>query len=67
MFNADFLRALRGPVLLIALGILLLLSQLNVASFGMTWPILLIVAGLMILIERSMRPAEPTAPGGQTL
>lgn len=67
MFNADFLRALRGPVLLIALGILLLLSQLNVASFGMTWPILLIVAGLMILIERSMRPAGPMAPGGQTL
>lgn len=67
MFNSNFLRALRGPVLLIALGILLLLSQLNVASFGLTWPILLIVAGLMILVERSMRPEGPMTPGGPTL
>jgi hypothetical protein len=46
------LGALRGPILLITLGILLLLQRFADASFGKTWPILLIVFGVMKLVER---------------
>jgi Domain of unknown function (DUF5668) len=34
-----------GPAVLVTLGVLLLLSEWHVLSFGRTWPILLIVIG----------------------
>jgi hypothetical protein len=46
------LGALRGPILLITLGVLLLLQRFADASFGKTWPILLIVFGALKLLER---------------
>jgi hypothetical protein len=44
--------AIRGPVMLIALGILLTLDQTDRLSFGRTWPILLILFGAFKLAER---------------
>lgn len=45
--------AVRGPVLLITLGVLLSMDHLGNISFGRTWPILLIVFGIFKLMERS--------------
>jgi hypothetical protein len=44
--------AVRGPILLIALGILLAMDQTDRLSFGRTWPILLILFGAFKLMER---------------
>jgi hypothetical protein len=40
-------RGLMGPVVLVTLGVLFLLSEFHVASFHRTWPILLIMIGLV--------------------
>ena len=52
MTNNPFLGAIRGPVLLIALGALLALDQMDRQSFARTWPILLILFGVFKLAER---------------
>jgi Domain of unknown function (DUF5668) len=51
--TGNFLCAIRGPVLMITLGILLVIDQTGPASFGRTWPVLLIVFGLFKLAERA--------------
>lgn len=57
--------ALRGPLLLISLGILLLVQRFADVSFGKTWPILLIVFGAMKLLER-MLTRTPSGLDGMT-
>jgi len=47
----SFLQAIRGPVLLIALGLLMAADQLDRMSFSRTWPVLLILFGLFKLAE----------------
>lgn len=61
--NAELMRAIRGPVLLITLGALLLTDRFSGVPVTKTWPVLLIVFGLMKLLERTA--AVPGA-GGQT-
>jgi len=48
-----FLSAVRGPIMLITLGVLLSIDHFGTISFGRTWPVLLIVFGLFKLAERS--------------
>lgn len=48
-----FLCAIRGPVMLITLGVLLSIDHFGTVSFARTWPILLIVFGIFKLMERS--------------
>jgi hypothetical protein len=48
-----FLCAIRGPVLLITLGVLLSIDHFGTVSFARTWPVLLIVFGIFKLMERS--------------
>jgi uncharacterized protein YaaW (UPF0174 family) len=48
-----FLSAIRGPVLLITLGVLLSIDHFGTVSFARTWPVLLIVFGVFKLMERS--------------
>ena len=56
---AQFVRASRGPVLLIALGFLLALHQAFGIRFDKTFPVLIIVFGLMWLLERMVpRPIQ---------
>ncbi len=57
--RALFYQAIRGPILLITVGALFAVQQAGQASFGRTWPILLIVIGLMKLLERSAGPVNP--------
>ena len=53
--NSSYLlvRSLRGPILLIALGVLTSLHRFQDISFTKTWPVLLILLGVMKLLERS--------------
>ena len=49
------LQAVRGPILLITLGILLAADHFDKADFWRTWPVLLIVFGVMKLLETVAR------------
>lgn len=57
--SVELLRAVRGPLMLIALGILLTVDRFGDISFTKTWPVLLIVLGVLKLLER----ASMTGPG----
>jgi hypothetical protein len=59
---AKLIRASRGPVLLMTLGALLAVNQFTPFSFDQTFPILIIVFGMMWMLERmAPRPMNPTA------
>jgi hypothetical protein len=53
-------RAARGPIVLITLGILFAADQRGGVGFYRTWPVLFIVFGVLKLIERLLAP--PPAP-----
>ena len=53
------LRAIQGPVLLITVGSLFALDHAGSYGFSRTWPVLIIVVGVMKLLERAA-----TRPGG---
>jgi hypothetical protein len=57
--SGNFLCAIRGPILMITLGVLLAIDQMGTLSFGRTWPVLLILFGLFKLAERG--GTRPTA------
>jgi hypothetical protein len=60
------IRAIRGPLLLIALGILLLLQRFTDFGFERSWPILVILFGVLKLAERAVLHAVSTSGPGQT-
>lgn len=51
--NGSFICAIRGPLLMITLGALLAVDQMGSYSFGRTWPVLLILFGVLKLAERA--------------
>jgi hypothetical protein len=55
------IRRLRGPAFLILVGITALLNQWGVLSFSRSWPLYLILAGLLGLAERAAIVAAPPA------
>lgn len=59
-----FARAARGPVLLIVVGVLFAVQQAGIVPFTRTWPLILIVIGLMKLVERLLTP-HPTGASPQ--
>lgn len=60
MYGASFIQAARGPVMLITLGILLAIHQNTAWGFEQTFPVLIIVFGVLKLLERSVeRPENP--------
>ena len=56
--NALLLRALRGPLTLIVVGLLLVIDHAGTVSFSKTWPIIIIFLGAIRLAERAF-PVEP--------
>ena len=48
-------RGILGPAILVTLGVQVLLSNLEIISFGRTLPVLLIVLGVAIILQRSAR------------
>ena len=61
------IRAIRGPVTLITVGVLFALNNFTQYGFDQTWPVLLIVFGLLSLMRRGTatirrRPSTPAMP-----
>ncbi len=62
---AQIAQASRGPILLITIGVLFAIHQAGVLPFSGTWPLIIIVIGVMKLIERmAMRQQPPLPPPG---
>jgi hypothetical protein len=59
--NPYLMRAIRGPIILITVGSLFALDHFSTVPFDRSWPVLIIVIGLLQLLDRSPRysPAPP--------
>ena len=62
MNGSSHLRAIRGPVTLITIGVLFALNNFTPYGFDQTWPVLLIVFGLLSLLRRAWHRASTGAP-----
>ena len=56
------IRAIKGPIIIITLGVLFALQSFNIYGFDQTWPVLLIVIGLLSLLGRAVQPPPPPGP-----
>jgi hypothetical protein len=65
--SSDLIQAIRGPIMLMTLGGLVVLDYFQKISFTQrTWPVLLIVFGLLKLLERSQRHSVYPGPYDST-
>jgi hypothetical protein len=55
-------RGLRGPVMVITVGVLFALNNFTPYRFEETWPVLIIVAGLVSLLGRAVAPPPMVPP-----
>ena len=55
---------LRWPALLLLTGIIALLDQMDILTWGRAWPLYLILLGVLALAERAALAAEPPPPPG---
>jgi len=55
-------RALRGSVWIVLVGVLFLLDSFDILSWGRSWPLLIITAGLMAVFQRLSYNAAMAAP-----
>ena len=60
--RALYIQSIRGPVVLITIGVLFAIHQAGILSFGRTWPLLFIIIGVMKLLERAFAPAGALPP-----
>jgi hypothetical protein len=61
--QTSILRAIRGPITMIVVGVLFLIDHLGYYSFRQTWPVLLIVMGVLTLAARSGAFNDVGRPG----
>ncbi|MGA2193976.1 MAG: DUF5668 domain-containing protein [Bryobacteraceae bacterium] len=61
-YNGSVIRAIRGPVILITIGGLFALNNFTRYRFDQTWPVILIVFGLMSLLRRGVETSPPPPP-----
>ena len=61
--DRSLVSAIRGPITLITVGALFALNNFTPYRFQQTWPVLLIVFGLLTLLRRSVEP-PPVTPAG---
>ncbi|MFP5236730.1 MAG: LiaF transmembrane domain-containing protein [Acidobacteriota bacterium] len=59
------IRRLRGPAFLLLIGVIALLNQADILTWGHAWPLLLILAGVLQLAERAAFASDgyTTYPG----
>lgn len=59
------IRRLRGPAVLLLIGVMALLAQADILGWGQSWPLILILLGLLQLAERAALVSEgyPPPPG----
>jgi hypothetical protein len=62
----SLIQAIRGPIMLIALGTLVAMDYFGVYGFGRTWPVLIILFGFLKLLEKVVaRPViHDSGPAG---
>ena len=61
--SRSLISAIRGPIMLITIGVLFTLDHFTHYTFwDKTWPILIIVIGLLSLARRGFDPAPPPPP-----
>ncbi len=53
-------KRLMGPAIVLTIGVLLLMSTLDIAHFGRTWPVILLVVGAVKLLQGSVRGETDT-------
>ena len=70
--SMHLVRAIRGPVILITVGVLFAFDKFTEFRFSQSWPVLLIVIGLLLLAGGRRRrrgevppPGAPPAAGAQ--
>jgi len=51
--NYAMIRGLRKPAFIVLVGVLALLNQLDILSWGHSWPLFLILGGVLLLAERA--------------
>jgi len=56
------IRRLRAPAFLLLVGVIALLDEGNVLSWGQSWPLFLILAGVLLLAERAALAMEGNSP-----
>ena len=67
------IQAIRGPLMLITLGVLVEIDYMNIYGFSRTWPILIIIFGLLKLLEMMASRSgqggypNPPSPGGNAI
>lgn len=62
--SGSLICAIRGPIMLITVGGLFALNNFTPYGFGSTWPVLLIVFGLLTLLGRGVTPPREEMPAG---
>jgi hypothetical protein len=55
----ELIRAVRGPIILITIGTLFALDHMTPYGFQQTWPVILIVVGLLTLAGRATHSGPP--------
>lgn len=68
---ASLVQAVRGPIMLISLGALVEIDYMGIYGFSRTWPVLIIIFGLLKLLERVVASPSygnnPSPPGGSAI
>jgi hypothetical protein len=62
--SAYLVRAITGPIILITIGVLFAFDRFTEFRFSQTWPILLIVIGLLRLVGGGRRRVDRYYPPG---
>ena len=68
--SSEVVTAVRGPIILITIGVLFALDNFTPYGFHQTWPVILIVVGVLTLLARANRagsapgPSAGPTPGG---
>jgi hypothetical protein len=70
-YRVRLFSALRGSIWIILVGVMFLLANFHILGWGRSWPLFIIVAGLMTIFEKTMInsatvPAYPSAPVWQS-
>ncbi len=60
--NGSLIHAIRGPIMLITIGALFALSNFTPYGFAQTWPVILIVFGVLTLLGRATASPTPEPP-----
>jgi fatty acid desaturase len=65
----SLVQAVRGPIMLIALGALVAMDYFGIYGFSRTWPMLIIIFGCLKLLERIVADPRQEAkpPGGSVI